>query len=59
MGNMEKAASLLENKMGCLEFKNYFLETFDKKILDHLQITSYGFRSFVNLVSLRQIMTIC
>lgn len=31
MGNMEKTASLLENKMGSLEFKDYFLETFDKK----------------------------
>ena len=31
IGNMEKAASLLEHKMGPLEFKDYFLETFDKK----------------------------
>lgn len=31
LGNMEKAASLLENKMGKLEFKDYFLETFDKE----------------------------
>lgn len=30
IGNMEKAASLLKNKMGRLEFKDYFLETFDK-----------------------------
>ncbi len=34
IGNMEKAASLLENKMGSLEFKDYFLETFDKKKID-------------------------
>jgi len=31
LGNLEEAASLLERKMGRLEFKDYFLETFEKE----------------------------